>query len=74
MAGTTRAEDAQRTPTLSHTSPRILIYDDDGVVEDGGGTPLARRWGVSAGDISAWISGLDGDLTRKKPPTALEQP
>jgi len=26
--GTTRAEDAQGTPTQSHMSPSILVYDD----------------------------------------------
>ena len=26
--GTTRAEDAQGTPTQSHISPRILVYED----------------------------------------------
>ena len=27
--GTTRAEDAQGTPTQSHTSPSILVYEDE---------------------------------------------
>jgi len=30
--GTTRAEDAQGTPTQSHTSPSVLVYED--TVED----------------------------------------
>ena len=27
--GTTRAEDAQGTPTQSHISPRILVYEEN---------------------------------------------
>jgi len=27
--GTTRAEDAKETPTQSHISPNILVYEDD---------------------------------------------
>ena len=27
-SGTARAEDAQRTPTQSHISPRILVYEE----------------------------------------------
>ena len=42
--GTTRAEDAQGTPTQSHTSPSILVYEDiqhpHGVLVD---IPESRR-------------------------------
>ena len=33
--GTTRAEDAQGTPTQSHTSPSILVYADKSITDPG---------------------------------------
>ena len=33
--GTTRAEDAQGTPTQSHISPSILVYEDILLVQEG---------------------------------------
>jgi len=37
--GTTRAEDAQGTPTQSHVSPSILVYED----QSGAGSGVSRR-------------------------------
>ena len=31
LVGSTRAEDAQGTPTQSHVSPNILVYEDKGL-------------------------------------------
>ena len=33
--GTARAEDAQGTPTQSHISPSILVYEEEGCSRDG---------------------------------------
>ena len=33
--GTARVEDAQGTPTQSHTSPSILVYEDEEFVKYG---------------------------------------
>ena len=42
--GTTRAEDAQGTPTQSHISPSIQVYKDD-LVERGGLWRVEREGG-----------------------------
>ena len=34
--GTTRAEDAQGTPTQSHISPNILVYQEEMAEDEGG--------------------------------------
>jgi len=62
--GTTRAEDAQGTPTQSHISPSILEYEEY--------TPLARHLGDQLVELD--LAGIQGYLAHKKqpPPRTLQ--
>ena len=55
--GTARAEDAQGTPTQSHISPSILVYED----ENKGGGSFRGGMGAKKGN-------LGGELTVLVPP------
>ena len=48
--GTTRAEDAQRTPTQSHISSSILVYEDQGNDD--------AREGLEFSDLGFRVQGL----------------
>jgi len=45
--GTTRAEDARGTPAQSHTSPSILVYEDDHV------SMFSKQVGMSGNDAGS---------------------
>jgi len=72
--GTTRAEDAQGTPTQSHISPSILVYEENGGHNFKGFTAFCLKNGSSQGHTLAWTvvcvpnsldSGEFGTLTIK---------
>jgi len=47
--GTTRAEDAQRTPTQNHISPSILVYGDKYATVKGNNSLEFRFQGLRIG-------------------------
>ena len=58
--GTTRAEDAQRTPTQSHIAPSIVVYEEYGRWGSGGrGRVCCAVWGEVWG-VEVWGLALRG--------------